>query len=114
MSPGQTGHITGQMGHIPETDGTHTRGCPAKILYVYWFFLSPYILSTDDLGDFSLDCCGKPSMLEADDFWGACCRKAMTPKKAIALLFPRRGTRYGNSASTAKKPPKPTGKLSLF
>ena len=41
MSPGQTGHITGQMGRVPGTDGTHTRGCPAKILYVYWsFFLS--------------------------------------------------------------------------
>ena len=42
MSPGQTGHITGQMGRVPGTDGTHTSGCPAKILYVYWFFfLSP-------------------------------------------------------------------------
>ena len=37
MSPGQTGHITGQMGRVP---GTHTRGCPAKILYV--FFLSQF------------------------------------------------------------------------
>ena len=26
---------TGQTGHTH----THTRGCPAKILYVYWFFL---------------------------------------------------------------------------
>ena len=43
MSPGQTGHITGQMGRVPGTDGTHTRGCPAKILYVYWFSLSPII-----------------------------------------------------------------------
>ena len=42
MSPGQTGHITGQMGRVPGTDGTHTRGRPAKILYVYWFFLSPF------------------------------------------------------------------------
>ena len=41
MSPGQTGHITGQMGRVPGTDGTHTRGCPAKILYVYWFFSFP-------------------------------------------------------------------------
>ena len=40
MSPGQTGHTTGQMGRVPGTDGTHTTGCPAKILYVYWFFLS--------------------------------------------------------------------------
>ena len=43
MSPGQTGHITGQMGRVPGTDGTHTRGCPAKILYVYWFFSFPKI-----------------------------------------------------------------------
>ena len=41
MSPGQTGHITGQMGRVPGTDGTHIRGCPAKILYVYWFFCFP-------------------------------------------------------------------------
>ena len=41
MSPGQTGHITGQMGRVPGTDGTHTRGCPAKILYVYWVFFFP-------------------------------------------------------------------------
>ena len=41
MSPGQTGHITGQMGRVPGTDGTHTRGCPTKILYVYWFFSFP-------------------------------------------------------------------------
>ena len=41
MSPGQTGHITGQMGRVPGTDGTHTKGCPAKILYVYWFFSFP-------------------------------------------------------------------------
>ena len=39
MSSGQTGHITGQMGRVPGTDGTHTRGCPAKILYVYCFFV---------------------------------------------------------------------------
>ena len=43
MSPGQTGHITGQMGRVPGTDGTHTRGCPAKILYVYWFFSFPIV-----------------------------------------------------------------------
>ena len=41
MSPGQTGHITGHMGRVPGTDGTHTTGCPAKILYVYWFFSFP-------------------------------------------------------------------------
>ena len=32
---------TGQMGRVPGTDRTHTRGCPAKILYVYWFFSFP-------------------------------------------------------------------------
>ena len=48
MSPGQTRHITRQMGRVPGTDGTHTKGCPAKILYVYWFFLSP-------------ETCGNPS-----------------------------------------------------
>ena len=46
MSPGQTGHITGQMGRVPGTDGTHTRGCPAKILYVYWFFSFPIVCKT--------------------------------------------------------------------
>ena len=45
MSPGQTGHNTGQMGRVHGTDGTHTRGCPAKILYVCWFFLSPILSS---------------------------------------------------------------------
>ena len=47
MSPGQTGHITGQMGRVPGTDGTHTTGCPAKILYVYWFFSFPKNLEKD-------------------------------------------------------------------
>ena len=37
MSAGQTGHMTGQMGHVHGTDGTHTRGCSAKILNVYSF-----------------------------------------------------------------------------
>ena len=47
MSPGQTGHITGQMGRVPGTDGTHTRGCSAKILYVYWFFFFPQYWATE-------------------------------------------------------------------
>ena len=38
MSAGKTGHMTGQMGHAHGTDRTHTRGCPAKILYVCWLF----------------------------------------------------------------------------
>ena len=44
MSPGQTGHITGQMGRVPGTVGTHTRGCPAKILYVLLLFFFPPLL----------------------------------------------------------------------
>ena len=35
----------------------------------------------------SLEFCGKPSILEADDFLGAHYRKAMTPQKAICFLF---------------------------
>ena len=45
-SAGQTGQTTGQMGHVQGTDGTQTRGDPAKILYVYWFFSFPIILGT--------------------------------------------------------------------
>ena len=41
MSAGQTGQMTGQMGHVHGTDGSQTGGCPAKILYVYWFFFFP-------------------------------------------------------------------------
>ena len=46
MSAGQTGHMAGQIGHFHGTDGTHTRGCPAKILYVYCFFF-PQLKRTD-------------------------------------------------------------------
>ena len=42
MSAGQTGHITGQMGHVHGTDGTHTRGCPTKMFYVYCFFFTHF------------------------------------------------------------------------
>ena len=42
MSAGQTGHMTGQMGHVHGTDGTHTRVCPAKILYVYRLFFPQF------------------------------------------------------------------------
>ena len=34
MSAGQTGHMTGQIGHVHGTDGTQTRGSPAKILFL--------------------------------------------------------------------------------
>ena len=47
---------------------------------------APYILSADDLDDFS-GIYRKPSILAADDFLGACYRKAMTPKKLWTLLF---------------------------
>ena len=41
MSAGQAGQMTGQMGHVHGTDGTQTRGCPAKSFYVYWFLSFP-------------------------------------------------------------------------
>ena len=47
---------------------------------------APYILSADDLDDFS-GIYRKPSILAADDFLGACYRKAMTSKKLWTLLF---------------------------
>ena len=34
MSPGQTGHITGQTGRVPGTDGTHT----------LCMIMSPYVM----------------------------------------------------------------------
>ena len=45
----------------------------------------------------SLDLCGTHSILEADDFLGACCRKAMSPKKLQTLPFPqlRRQAEHG-------------------
>ena len=41
MSAGQTGQMTGQTGHVPGTDGTQTRGCPAKIPHALLVFFSP-------------------------------------------------------------------------
>ena len=41
MSPRQTGHITGQMGRVSGTDGTHTGGVPPKFFMLIGFFLSP-------------------------------------------------------------------------
>ena len=41
MSPGQTGHITGQMGRVPGTGGTHTPGgVPPKFFMFIVFILS--------------------------------------------------------------------------
>ena len=51
---------------------------------------APYILSADDLDDFS-GIYRKPSILAADDVLGACYRKAMTLKKLWTLLFLQRG-----------------------
>ena len=48
----------------------------------------PHILSADDLA-ISLGFYRKLSILAADDFLGACYRKAMTPKKLWTLLFPQ-------------------------
>ena len=66
MSPGQTGHVTGQMGRVSGTDGTHTRGCPAKILYVYWvfFFPHPQILKNAEIAENAAE------WLALDPFWG--------------------------------------------
>ena len=52
---------------------------------------APCILSADDLDD-SLEFCGEPAILEADDLLGACYRKAMTAKKLGILLFPQKRT----------------------
>ena len=47
------------------------------------------MLSADDLGDFSgISLEALHFFLEADDFLGACCREAMTPKKLWTLLLP--------------------------
>ena len=48
---------------------------------------APYMLSPADLGDFSGVLQEHPPVLGADDFLGACYRKAMTPEKLWTLLF---------------------------
>ena len=35
-------NVRGTDGTDDGTDGTQTKGCPAKILYVYWFFFFPH------------------------------------------------------------------------
>ena len=50
---------------------------------------APYILSADDLDDYSGVFEWKPSILAADDLLGACYRKAVTPRKPWTLLFPQ-------------------------
>ena len=57
--PGTDGTYHGTDGACPRTDGTHTRGCPAKILYVYWFLLSP-LITIPDLSK-PLGCASTPS-----------------------------------------------------
>ena len=54
----------------------------------------------------SLEFSGKPSILEADDFLGACCRKAMTHKKLWILIFPQ-------SCPSQAKTPKSTSPIAL-
>ena len=49
---------------------------------------APYILSADDLDDF-FGICRKPSILAADDFLGACYRKAVTPKSYGLYFSPK-------------------------
>ena len=74
---------------------------------------APYILSADDLDD-SLDFYRKPSILAADDFLGACYRKAMTPKKLWTLLFPHKnkiGTSTPPPSKNARNPPPLQGEI---
>ena len=55
-----------------------------------WFSGSDILtcmLPTFCLPTISLELCGKPSILEADDFLGACYRKARTPNKLWTLFF---------------------------
>ena len=82
MFAGQTGRMTGQMGHVHGTDGTQTRGCPAIILYVYWFFLSRY--KSVALSNFY--CRGVPAKNSA---FGRSSSLApmLTPSKAQPLLL---------------------------
>ena len=63
---------------------------------------APYILSADDLADFS-GIYRKPSILAADDFLGACCRKAMTPQKLWILLFLQTNARKRRSENASKR-----------
>ena len=62
----------------------------SKVLVFSWVWPfnmhAPYILSADDLDDFSGILRGKPCILAADDLLGACYRKAMTPQKASQTL----------------------------
>ena len=44
MSAGQTGQMTGQMGHVHGTDGTHTPwGVPPNVFMFIGLFLSPVL-----------------------------------------------------------------------
>ena len=56
MSPGQMGHITGQMGRVHGTDGTHTRGCPAKISLCLLFFFFPHLIGFKSAIKVGLNC----------------------------------------------------------
>ena len=41
MSAGSTGHMTGQLGHVHGTDGTHTH-TPAGVLPKFFVFISAF------------------------------------------------------------------------
>ena len=49
---------------------------------------------TIDLDTISLEFCGKPSILAADDLLGACCRKIYDPPKAMDFTFFSRTNLY--------------------
>ena len=64
MSPGQKGHITGQMGRVPGTDGWYSakwagvkRACPNKDMAHIWFihdaYLGPAFLFLDILAEYT-------------------------------------------------------------
>ena len=89
---------TGRFTSHPRTGLFVTQGDKrsgeGKVLVFFWVWPfnmhGPYILSADDLDDFS-GIYRKPSILAADDLLGACYRKAMTPKKLWTLLFRQKG-----------------------
>ena len=61
----------------------------SQVLVFFWVrpftMHAPYIFAT--IWTISLEFYRKPSILAADDFLGACYRKAMTPKKAMHFTF---------------------------
>ena len=56
MPTGQTGPMTGKMGHVHGKDGAHSKGCPAKILYVYHSFRNHYIFNSKTIKSCNCNC----------------------------------------------------------